>query len=425
LVQRWLPAAPTWLTMMLEPPPPAEDATAQAGSALRLPAAPAAGLAVGLADAASHFQAVVDGQPELISVASLDGTLAYVNPAYARHFGLSTAAMVGTSLYAHVEPEDREAVRRLVASLAVSGQAATGENRMKAASGETLWVAWTNRVHSDSQGRPMLHSVGRDVTARRTAEAALRASQTFVARSGRIAGVGGWELDLASSQLTWSDETRRIHEVPDDFVPTLDKAIAFYAPEARPAIEVAVQHCLATGESWDLQLPIVTATGRSIWARAVGEVDRVDGQPVRLIGTFQDVTERHRLEQQVAESERFLRQLADSLPLRIAYLDTQRRYRFVNQELLRHFDRPAAEVLAAHGPNCDRAKTTPGWATARALRWPARPSSSSSRNGWRAACAASRTGWCPTPTPPGACAASSSPASTSRNAVATQRRCAS
>lgn len=318
-------------------------------------ASPAASLVAGLADAAAHFQALVDEQAELISVASLDGTLAYVNHAYARHFGLEAAAMVGTSLYAHVEPQDREPVRRLVASLAVLGQVATGENRMKSASGEALWVAWTNRVHVDNQGRPMLHSVGRDVTARRTAEAALRASQDFVTRSGRIAGVGGWELDLASSRVSWSAETRRIHEVADDFVPTLDNAIAFYAPEARPAVEAAVQRGLETGEPWELQLPIITASGRRIWARAVGEVDRVNGQAVRLIGTFQDVTERHRLEQQLADSERFLRQLADNLPLRIAYLDTQRRYRFVNQEMLRHFERPAAEVLGR-----TRAELRPG-----------------------------------------------------------------
>ncbi len=328
-------AASTAQLYMNPVPPPSADQSADH------PAAPAAGLV----DAASHFQALVDQQPELVSVASLDGTLAYVNHAYARHFGMTAAAMVGTSLYAHVEPDDREVVQHLVASLVASGESVTGENRMKSPHGDALWVAWTNRVHIDTQGRPMLHSVGRDVTARRTAEAALRASQAFVTRSGRIAGVGGWELDLASGRVSWSAETRRIHEVADDFVPTLDNAIAFYAPEARPAIEAAVQRSLATGEPWDLQLPIITATGRRIWARAVGEVERVDGVAVRLIGTFQDVTERHSLEQQVASSERFLRQLADNLPLRIAYLDTQRRYRFVNQELLRNLGRPAAEVL--------------------------------------------------------------------------------
>ena len=89
-------------------------------------------------------------------------------------------------------------------------------------------------------------------------------------------------------------------------------------------VEAAVQHGMATGEPWDLELPLTTAKGRRIWVRAMGEVEFENGRAVRLLGAFQDITERRRLEQQVADDERFLRQLADSLPLRIAYLDRER-----------------------------------------------------------------------------------------------------
>jgi hypothetical protein len=39
---------------------------------------------------------------------------------------------------------------------------------------------------------------------------------------GRSVGVGVWSFDLDSGDLYWSEQTRRIHEVPDDFVPTLE-----------------------------------------------------------------------------------------------------------------------------------------------------------------------------------------------------------
>jgi diguanylate cyclase (GGDEF)-like protein/PAS domain S-box-containing protein len=160
-----------------------------------------------------------------------------------------------------------------------------------------------------------------------------------------VAGVGGWELDLATGRVTWSAQTRRLHEVPDDFEPSLESAISFYAAEGRLAIEAAVQRGIDFGEPWDLELQVVTAKGRTIWARAVGEVEHVNGEPVRLIGAFQDVTERHALQLQLEERERFLRQLADALPVRIAYLGADRRYRFVNAELLRHFGKEAEEVI--------------------------------------------------------------------------------
>jgi diguanylate cyclase (GGDEF)-like protein/PAS domain S-box-containing protein len=304
---------------------------------------------------ASHYRAIVEDQTELVSVAHPDGTLVYVNRAYAGHFGKPATELLGTSLFDYIEPSDRAGVRERLARVATQDEVISSENRMAAADGSERWVAWTNKRQVGADGRTLLHSVGRDVSDRKRAEAALRASQSMLARSGRVAGVGGWELELGSGRLTWSDETRRIHEVPDDFVPTLDNAVGFYAPEARAAIEAAVQHAIASGEGWDLELPLVTANGRRIWARAVGEVEQRDGHPVRLIGAFQDVTQRRQLEQQVADSERFLRQLTDSLPLRLAYIDPQRRYRFANQAMLQAFGRDAGEVMGR-----TRAELRPG-----------------------------------------------------------------
>jgi diguanylate cyclase (GGDEF)-like protein/PAS domain S-box-containing protein len=121
---------------------------------------------------------------------------------------------------------------------------------------------------------------------------ALQASQALLTRMGRVAGVGGWEFDLATSRLHWTDETRRIHDVAPDFVPTLENAIAFYAPEARSVIDAAIQAGIERGEPWTLELPLVTATGRHIWVRAQGEAEFHDGKPVRLVGAMQDITER-------------------------------------------------------------------------------------------------------------------------------------
>jgi PAS domain S-box-containing protein len=145
--------------------------------------------------------------------------------------------------------------------------------------------------------------------------------------------------------LTWSEETRRIHEVEADLGPTLDNAILFYAPQAWPVIEEAVRRGMEISEPWDVELALITAKGRSIWVRAVGEVERVDGTPVRLVGAFQDVTLRRQLEAKLVDNERFLRLLTDSLPLRIAYLDDQRRYRFANDEWLKQFARSREEVI--------------------------------------------------------------------------------
>lgn len=297
-----------------------------------------------LVESQGRLRAILEDQSEFVSLATPDGTLTYVNPAYARHFDLRPADMLRRNLFDFVEPAHRDEVRQLFAQLLLQEQPLRGENRMVSVDGADRWVAWTNSVQQGKAGR-LIHSVGRDVTDRKHAEMALHSSQSLLARTGRVAGVGGWELEIGADVIIWSDETRRIHEVPDDFVPTLDAAIRFYTPQARPLIESAVKQALDDGTPWDLELPLVTATGRSIWVRAQGEVEFENGRPVRLVGAFQDITERKLLQRRLTASELFIRKITDSLPVRMAYVDRDSRFRFVNQAHCKRFGLDREQII--------------------------------------------------------------------------------
>jgi diguanylate cyclase (GGDEF)-like protein/PAS domain S-box-containing protein len=307
-------------------------------------------------------RAIVEEQTELISLAQADGVLLYANPAYCRMVGRAVGTLAGCSLYDFIDDHHRSLVQERIDWVLSTGEVIVGENRMRSPNGEERWVAWTNSLQIQSDGSKALRSVGRDITARRRAEQALRASQAFLRRTGRVAGVGGWELDMASSHITWSEETRRIHEVPDDYQPTLAGAIDFYAPSARPVIEAAVQHAIRTGQGWDLELPFITHRGRSIWVRAVGEVEREDGEVVRLVGAFQDITQRTLLQQQLAEREQFLRLVTDNLPVRVAYLDRDARYVFVNEAHCLRFGRQRHEILGRTRAELTQLPSDAAWA---------------------------------------------------------------
>jgi diguanylate cyclase (GGDEF)-like protein/PAS domain S-box-containing protein len=271
-------------------------------------------------------KAILDDQSELVSLVKPDGELTYVNPAYARHFGLTPEQMVGKNLFDYVESADRAIVRQVIAEVLSTGKTATGESRIATANGAERWIAWTDSLQRDPSGKPMLHSVGRDVTERKQAEMALRTSQALLARMGRVAGVGGWELDLAAGTLTWTEETRRIHDVGPDFVPTLEAAIAFFAPDSRSAIEAAIQAGIARGESWTVELPLVTATGRHIWVRAQGEAEIQGGKPVRLVGAIQDITARMLAERAL----RTLTAVFEATTDYVVQLDTKGRLTYMN-----------------------------------------------------------------------------------------------
>ncbi len=201
--------------------------------------------------------------------------------------------------------------------------------------------------------------INRALAARSQYELALRDSESFLRRTGQVAGVGGWQLDLVSPTLTWSPQTRRIHEVGPEFVPTLATALQFYAPEDRPKLQQAVNAAVASGTPWDMELPFTTAADRKLWVRTQGEAEFEKGLPVRLVGAVQDITERKRLEQHIADNERFLHQVTDGLPQRIAYLDRKGRYRFVNDAHLRSFGLPREQILGRTRPEVTGAPLPP------------------------------------------------------------------
>jgi len=126
-------------------------------------------------------------------------------------------------------------------------------------------------------------------------------------------GVGGWEYDLDSDKVTWTAKTREIHEVDPDFQPTVDMTLSFYAPDCRRQISDAVTMAIKTGSSWDMELPFITARGRDIWVRTAGRAISENGRVKRLIGAFQDITDRKRSEQRVRQAEAVQRTTLETL----------------------------------------------------------------------------------------------------------------
>lgn len=293
-----------------------------------------------------RFRLLVEAQPDLVSLATQDGTLHYVNPAYAEHFGLTAKEMVGRNLFEFVSEMDRPHVRKQIQAVFDTQQSQTGENRMLSSDGSEKWVAWTNHYQQEVGVPAMLHSVGRDITARRRAELALQANERLLERTSSVANVGGWELDVATQKVTWTLETKKIHDVSPDYQPTFESAITFYPPDQRDALNETIQRAIASKQAWDLELPLITAKDRSIWVRACGEVELgASGEPIKLFGTVQDITERKVLEEKLGTISRQYQDLYDHAPCGYHSLDSQGRFIHINQVALSWLGCDRDEVL--------------------------------------------------------------------------------
>ncbi|MFO0860200.1 MAG: ATP-binding protein [Phycisphaerales bacterium] len=111
--------------------------------------------------------------------------------------------------------------------------------------------------------------------------------------TARATPIGTWSLDARTGVLSWSPEVHQIHEVPPDFEPGgLHGAAGFYPGEAGRQILELVERALTLGESYEAELPFVTAKGRSRWVRTIGNCVFEGDRCVGLRGFFQDITDR-------------------------------------------------------------------------------------------------------------------------------------
>lgn len=248
----------------------------------------------------------------LVSFTDLNGVITDANDGFCKISGYSRDELIGQNHRIVNSGKHPAAFFEAMWRKLTRGESWKGEICNRAKNGNLYWVDSVIAPMRGADGAIDGYiSIRNDITRQKAQTEELRKSQANLERVARMAGVGGWEVDIVAGTVYWSDETCRIHDVEPGFTPELDTAINFYAPEARPIIQQAVERGMSHGTGWDLELPLITATGRQIWVRAIGNVEFEDNKPRRIVGAFQDITTAYQQRQEiVAIKNRF--QLATS-----------------------------------------------------------------------------------------------------------------
>ncbi|MEC9249837.1 MAG: PAS domain-containing protein [Pseudomonadota bacterium] len=215
-------------------------------------------------------------------------------------FGSGNVDESADVLLSFVHPDDRQKVEEGLKAHLFDQQPYQQQYRLKTPDNDFIIVRSRGQAEWDENGKPvrMAGSI-EDITASVALESESRRAIELLRAVTELGGIGSWEVDMATGHPTWDATTRKIHEVDDDFEPVMEEAINFYAPEARPVITELVERGIAEGKPWDVELPFITAKGNRIWVRAVGRALYENGEVSKLIGSFQDVTERRAREEEV------------------------------------------------------------------------------------------------------------------------------
>lgn len=130
----------------------------------------------------------------------------------------------------------------------------------------------------------------------------LRRADRQFRQAERIASIGSWRYLIAEARVEWSDQTSAIHGVPPGKTPSLAAVLDFYPPDGRATMAGALAHTIDTAEPFDVEVDFVNAQGLPRRVRAMGELEVTGGVPTAVMGVFQDITERHLMEETLRRS---------------------------------------------------------------------------------------------------------------------------
>ncbi len=211
----------------------------------------------------------------------------------------------------------------------------------------TLWFKSTFSPWFDDHENILGTIIQTDnITSQVETELELERMNTLFQEKSEVAKVGCWEYDINSEELFWCEETKKIHEVASDYVPSVTEGIDFYKKGySRNRISMLFHKAVEDGSSFSERLMVVTKKGKEIWVKASGKPILEKGKVVKLFGTFQDIHEQVTAEIKREENERLMTTLVDNLPLNVFIKDKESRKILVNKAECEYLNKSPEEVI--------------------------------------------------------------------------------
>ncbi|HET6840651.1 MAG TPA: ATP-binding protein [Candidatus Angelobacter sp.] len=142
------------------------------------------------------------------------------------------------------------------------------------------------------------------VSRTRRAQEALERSKETMALAQRSVGIGIWEWDLQSGELTWSEEICRLHRIePERFDGKYESWMQSVHPEDRRQAHRAISEAMARGGEYTVEYRVAAPDNNVRWLEARGQIITMGSTPVRMLGVAMDVTSRKLSEEALRRSE--------------------------------------------------------------------------------------------------------------------------
>lgn len=262
------------------------------------------------------FRTLVESTSDWIWEINAEGAFTYASPQVEDILGYTPNEMIGKTPFDLMPAEEAERIAHVFKEIIAEGEPIVALHNVNLHKDGRLIVLETSGVPVlDEAGKVTGYcGVDRDITERKKAEQDLRESEFFLRETQKVAQLGGWKLNPETDFLAWTEGVYDIIEVPLDYKPGFKEGIKYYVPEYRPALQERIERCHLHGEPFAIECELITESGKRLWTEVRGVARMLDGKTAYVYGTFQNISERKLVEEELRNLRNYLSNIIDSMP---------------------------------------------------------------------------------------------------------------
>jgi PAS domain S-box-containing protein len=261
--------------------------------------------------------------------------------------GDNSTSSTGKQILESVHPDDREEFIAAVAGISPEKPDIKLSYRMVRSDGTIIWLEKNSRGQFDQQRRLLrITGIVTDITERKRAEEALRASEERLRLAVQAGRMFAYEWDASTDLLERSAESAKILGIPEATPLTGQQVLAKVHPDDREKLVAAVGQLSPENPSLTITYRMLRPDGSMIWLErnSRGHFDE-QGKLLRIIGIVADITARKRAEDALMQSEEKYRRIVETTNEGIWLLDANFDTSFVNRQIAEMLGYQPGEML--------------------------------------------------------------------------------